>query len=703
MGDLFRWLAGFGLEKYAPLLSAHEIDMAALGLLTESDVRDLGLPIGSRRKLLTALSTLGGAVRAPEPDNAERRQVTVMFVDLVGSTVLARRLDPEAMREILRDYQSIVAGEINRFGGYVAKLMGDGVLAYFGWPRAHENSVERAASAGLAVVEALCKVGQENSRRLACRVGIATGMVVVGDLVGDASSQEHLVVGATPNLAARLQDVAAEGQVVVSDTTRQLLGDGFVVQPLGGRSLKGYDLPVPVFRLLGRQSNDGWLPERPARPIVGRRTELGCLRQFWREVTTGEGRIVVLSGESGIGKTRLVRALCDSIEAHSSRPIVLQCSSLHRENPFWPVVQQLAISAGIRPDDASEVRYAKLIAMLQDRVADPESVACALRVLLDPTPSSEHSGSARPVEVVEVLVRQLLGLVAAGPVVVALEDAQWADPATLEFLGSLAAGMARLPVMLIVTMRGESDLGLAKHEYFRRLAVPRLSSDEAASLLVEIAGSHTLNARLIREILLCSDGIPLFVEEVTKAVIETSISTEKEIPATLRDTLIARLDVSSSMKSTAQVAACIGREFDVDLLRKAADVAPAVIRHGLARLIDSALVESAMQPGRYRFRHQLVCDVAYETLLTPRRKALHGRIAELLESMGGEGVQAEPELLARHWFGAGFSDRADEYWQRASHKARYWHNKLDALSDYLEVDASGSMSGVADSALRTVQ
>jgi class 3 adenylate cyclase len=652
MADLGEWLDGLGLGKYAAAFAEQEIDFDLLPLLTEADVRELGLPIGPRRRLLEAIAALRGAT--PTQDGKpERRQLTIMFADLANSTPLALRLDPETIREVLRAFQDAVTGEIGRLG-YVAKLMGDGVLAYFGWPRAHEDDAERAVAAALAITDAVARLPSPIGEKLACRVGIATGLVVVGDLVGEGAAQEHAVVGPTPNLAARLQEAGGPGEVMIADTTRRLLGSDFVVETIGERRLKGHDQSVPLFRVLRRElreSRFGARGEADLGPMIGREAELAGLRRAWERTKSGSGQAVLLTGEAGIGKSRLLQALADTTAGDEPARQVFQCSPLHSDNPFWPVVQQFTPAAAIVERGMGE--------------ADGRGRREVRR------------------ETIDALAGQLRGTTQAGPALIAFEDAQWADRATVELMRHLAGAVGDIPMLLIITSRpeGEPRLGTAANPI--RLALSRLNRPAAGALVAAVAGRHQLAARLGSEILARSDGIPLFIEEMTKAVIETAPTGEAvSVPATLRDSLIARLDVSPAMKAAAQIASCIGRDFDESLLLNIADIAPVELQEGLAALLQAGLVVPQTGGRGFRFKHALLCDIAYETLLTPRRQKLHQRIAEALEAMPGDFAEHEPESLARHWFAAGQNGRG--YWLQARHRVAHWQGQLDALADYLD-------------------
>jgi class 3 adenylate cyclase len=656
--DLADWLADLGLDKYAAAFARQEIDFDLLPLLSDADLRELGLPIGPRRKLLAAIAALRGevAARSEKEDRrneAERRQLTVMFVDLAQSTALALRLDPETLRDVLRAFRDAVTAEIGRFG-YVAKLMGDGVLAYFGWPRAHEDDARRAVTTALAIAGAVARLETPTGDKLACRIGIATGIVVVGDLIGEGAATERAVVGPTPNLAARLQEVAGPGEVMIADATRRLVGSDFLIEAIGERLLKGHDRPVPLFRVLGPGVGGTRFPTHAAgesAPIVGRAAELATLRDAWRETRSGCGRAVLVSGEAGIGKSRLVQALVEHVAADTPVLRLFTCSPLHRENPFWPVAQALPAAASIvrRSGEAAERRQG-------------------------------------PHDLVRALTVEVLGSEKPRPALLVFEDVQWADRATIELLRQLLRVVANTPALLIMTSRPEAAPRLGPTPTLVRLALGRLENDAATMVLAEAAGRHAVPGRLVNEILLRSDGIPLFIEEMTKAVIEAEpAGNPVSVPATLRDSLMARLDALPRMKAAAQIASCIGREFAERLLRKVSDIPSAELEEGLDALVDGGLL-IASGAGTFRFKHALVCDIAHESLLTPRRKSLHRRIATALEAGPDNLVADEPELLAHHWFAAGESGRAERFWLRARHRLAHWQEQLDALADYLEAD-----------------
>ena len=661
MADLFEWLANLGLEKYSDVFVKQEIEYEHLPLLTDGDVRDLGLPIGPRRKLLDAIEALRDVPtpkhdRLTRPSEAERRQLTIMFVDLADSTPMALRLDPEAMSDVLRAFQSAVASEIGRLG-FVAKLMGDGVLAYFGWPRAHEDDARRAAAVALAIVDAVAKLPSPTAEPLACRVGIATGLVVVGDLIGEQSAQEHVVVGATPNLAARLQEAAGPGEVMIADTTRRLLGNEFVIEDVGQRRLKGHEQPTPLFRVLRkkiRHSQFDTQEQAGSVQIVGRESELALLLRAWEQARSGRGQAVLLTGEAGIGKSRLLQAFTAAAAKEITTAHIFQCVPLHGDNPFWPVVSAFSPAAPI-----------------VDRIAE------------DGRQGNHRTGRR---DTISALATQLLSAARSGPTVIIFEDVQWADQATLDLAGHLAHSVGDVRVLCIVTGRPEAEQRLDTILNLTRLALGRLDRPTSAALIAAVAGGHELATRSHGDILARSDGVPMFLEEMTRAVIEmTPDGGTVSVPATLRDSLIARLDVLPAMKSVAQIASCVGRDFSESLVSAASDIDAVELRQGLEALREAGLIVTRAN-GRFRFKHALLCDIAYETMLTPRRKQLHRSIAETLETMSDSFVEREPESLARHWYAAGENGRAEVYWLRAQHRAAHWREQLDALADFVEGD-----------------
>ncbi len=708
MIDIRAWLAAQGLEQHAAAFAENAIDGDTLGTLTQDDLKELGVTaLGHRKRLLAAIAALtaSGAppagvttaspASAPAPVAAERRQLTVMFVDLVGSTALSARLDPEEMGAVLRGYQNAVAGEVARFEGHVAKFMGDGVLAYFGWPVAHEDEAERAVRAGLAIVAAVARLGGGGAP-LACRIGVATGLVVVGELIGEGVARERTVVGGTPNLAARLQALAAAGQVVVGEATRRLLGAGFVLEDLGAQALKGIDGAVGAFAVTGERVLASRFEGRATglQPMVGRDQELALLLERWSQAAAGEGQAVLLVGEAGVGKSRISRALLDALGERPHLRIRYQCSPYHAGSALWPAIQQLEHAARFAAADPLETKLDKLEAALGGGTEGAAMALIANLLGLDGTGrygALELAPAVLRARTLDALVRQLLKLAAQRPVLLLLEDAHWADPTTLELVEAWLDAIASARVLLVLTSRPDNQPALAAHPHVTRLSLNRLGRAGVEAIVARLGGDR-LPPATIDAIIARTDGVPLYVEELTKAVLETG---EAAIPASLHDSLMARLDRTPEVKEIAQIAACIGREFDRALLAAVADRPPVELTGALDKLATAELVFRRGTPpdARYTFKHALVRDAAYESLLRSRRQAVHRRILEALE---GTGVAAE--LLALHAEAAGLVEQAIGYWRLAGGQAIARSATAEAISHLMH--GLELIGGLADTAER---
>ena len=672
--DISAWLRELGLERYEQAFRKGEIDLAIVPELTDADLKELGIPLGPRKQLLKAISALATGsepASVPKRPEAERRQLTVMFVDLVGSTALSARLDPEDMREVIRAYQNTVAGEIGRLEGHVAKFMGDGVLAYFGWPRAHEDEAERAVRAGLALTEAIGRLETPTGEALAARVGIATGLVVVGDLIGEGAAQEEAVVGETPNLSARLQQLAEPGQIMIAEGTRRLVGDVFDLADLGARHVKGIAEPVIAFVVVGERPLESRFEAHsgPAlRPMVGRDQELALVLERWAQAKMREGQCVLLVGEAGIGKSRIGRALLDALAEERHFRVRYQCSPYHTDSALWPVIQQLNHAAGIVTDDTPDTKLDKLEALL-DR-ADGRDAARLIADLLGLDGTARYgkldlTPEAQRTRTLEALVHQLLGLAARQPVLLVVEDAHWIDPTTLELIQQFLDQIADRRVLILLTSRPDHQPELAAHPHVTRLTLNRLGRAGVEAIVARLGGDQ-LQTETIDAIIARTDGVPLYVEELTKAVLETG---DAGIPASLHDSLIARLDRLPEVKEVAQAAAVIGREFAHNLLATVASVPVAALNAALDRLIAAELIfRRGTSPG-YIFKHALVQEAAYESLLKAKRRELHARVVEALEAQSAGTAPAEPELLAYHCAQAGLVEQAVDYRYRAGQAA----------------------------------
>ncbi|MDA9502617.1 AAA family ATPase [Bradyrhizobium sp. CCBAU 11357] len=715
--DIAQWLRGLGLERYIKTFRDAEITSEVLPELTEADLRELGLPLGPRKAVLRAIHALAPPIarvavegngpadhaKPSIPSDAERRQLTVMFVDLVGSTALASGRDPEELRDLLQAYHNTVVGEIDRFEGHIAKFLGDGVLAYFGWPRAHEDEAERAVRAGLRVTKAVASLTEPGGAALAARVGIATGLVVVGELIGEGEARERAVIGETPNLAARLQGLAKPSDVVIAESTRRLLGEAFTYHDLGTVPLKGFPELMRAWLVLGEGAAESRFEAQhgmATTALVGRNEELALLLDRWERAKEREGQIVLLGGEAGIGKSRLVRALRDQVARVPHTPLSHFCSPFHTNTALYPVVGLLERAAAIRREDASDEQLDKLEAMLALGADDVHESAPVLADLLaiptgeryPPLALSPHQKKERTFQ---ALLEQIQGLAARQPVLAVYEDVHWADPSMLELLDRLVDEAQRLPILMIVTFRPEFIPRWTGHGHVTALFLSRLGRRQGAAVVDRITGGKMLPQEVLEQILAKTDGVPLFVEELTKAVVESGLLKDQgsryeligplpplAIPTTLQDSLMARLDRLAPVKEVAQIAACIGREFGHDLLRLVTALDEHALQHALNDLLAAELIFRRGAPPNvgYSFKHALVQDIAHESLLKSKRQQIHARIAAALEQHYPARAEAEPETIALHLTEGGLAGKAVDYWLRAGRIAAARSANLEAIT-----------------------
>ncbi len=682
--DVRRWLETNGFGEFADLFEAHRIDAEALPLLTEQHMREMGIPLGPRVKLLAAIArsfASGTDPRGPLP-KAERRRLTVMFVDLVGSTALSVRLDPEDLRRVINAYQAIIATKAVLFDAHIGQYLGDGALLYFGYPRAHEDDAERSALAALAIMHELATTQPVHGERLVARIGIATGLVVVGDVHRTGALAERAAIGETPNLAARLLKLAAPGEIVVSERTRALLGNRFDIVDLGPQTLDGMQAPTLAYRIAGERMLESRFDARPAsRPnaVVDRLREQTLLQQLWMQARNGKGQFVLITGEAGIGKSCLLHALLDSLAHETHYRIRNQCSPYHTDSALFPPSQQLLQATHFLPGDSTDAKLDRLESALP-RVERED--LCLIAALLGLDGSARYGAltttpQQQRLRTFEALMNQVARLAEERPVVWILEDAHWIDPTTLELLQRYVKHVARLPLLVVVTARPEFPHDLTAHGTVTHIELTRFGRTHAEEVISSLTRSKALPSDLLREIIAKADGVPLFLEELTKAMLESGLVHETEdaflldrawsqiaVPASLHDSLMARLDHLQPYKEVAQTAACIGREFDYELLSSISHLPESTLREALQGLEQAGLVfrGTSVQGSHYVFKHALLRDAAYESLLNANRQQIHARLVGVLERI----PDSAPQVIAQHAAQAGLVEQAITYWQKAA-------------------------------------
>lgn len=594
------------------------------------------------------------------------------------------------MGALIRRYQDAAAGAIGRFGGFVAKFMGDGVLAYFGFPCAFEDAAERAVRAAIGILVEVGGIARPDGTRLQARIGIATGLVVVGEIVGTGSVQERTIVGETPNLAARLQSLAGPDSILISEATQHLLGGMFDLEPIGEQELKGFARPVLVSRVRGEAS----VASRFAAirtgvnlPFIGRAHEMGLLLDRWRLTWQGEGQIVTVIGEAGIGKSRLIEALHEALVAEPHAHIHLQCSPYHSDSALYPVIQHLGRAARFAAADSPSVRIEKLSTLFAERAAsDPAALPLLAELLTIPLSTTPLSltPAQRKAAVISLLVDEIVRPGETDPVLLVLEDAHWIDATTLEFLTHLTDGIGSARLFAVVTARPEFAPPWLARPHATLLALGRLGRVECAQLVAGVAASHGLSAQTVAAIVAKSDGVPLFAEELTKSVLEAAGEEGPAVPATLKDSLMARLDRLGEAREVAQIASVIGWQFTFALLDAIAPQRVTELEAALMRLSTAGIVfpEGRGRERSYSFKHALVRDAAYESLLLSLRRDCHERIARALEERFPETAANEPDLLAHHFGAAGLGLIACDYRLRAGDQAIRHSAYIEAIAHF---------------------
>jgi len=681
MSDVRDWLRRNKFEQYADVFEANDIDLDILPELSEHDLEQLGLSLGNRRRLLKAIAGRGAEVAESKPSNpeasgdAERRQVTVLFADMVGSTALSGTIDPELLGSLIRRYQDAAAGAIGRFGGFVAKFMGDGVLAYFGFPQAFEDAAGRAVRAAIGIMAEVGGIELPDGTPVRARIGIATGLVVVGEIVGIGTAQERTIVGETPNLAARLQALAAPDTILISEATENLLGGLFELEHTGEHELKGFSRPVPAWRVRGEAAIESrFAASRTggSLPLIGRAHEMGLMFDRWRLACLGEGQIVTVIGEAGIGKSRSIEALQEAIAGEPHTRIHLQCSPYHSDSTLHPVIQHLGRAAGFVAADSPSARIEKLGSLFARRAAsDPAAIPLLAELLSIPAPALAVSSSLTPAQrkgaIIALLVDEIVRLGDTDPMLLILEDAHWIDATTLELMTRVADTIGPARLLALVTARPDFAPPWLARPHATLLTLGRLSRAECAQLVAGVTASHGLSAETVATIVAKTDGVPLFVEELTKSVMESAGEDSAAVPATLKDSLMARLDRLGEAREVAQIASVIGRQFTFALLDAVIPDGGTGLEAALAKLAAAGIVfpEGRGLERSFSFKHALTRDTAYESLLLGRRREWHERVARALEERFPELATSEPELLAHHFGEAGLVGPACDYRMRA--------------------------------------
>ena len=712
-GDIDNWLADRGFEQFIELFNENEIDLEALKDLTESHLKELGLSLGVRIKLnraildfrnalglredLDASASIPVKTGTDELFDAENRQLTVMFCDLVGSTELSVRLGAEDFRDIILAYQEACSGVINYFNGFVARFFGDGILVYFGYPHAHENDVELAVRAALEVVKAVSllsgKLDSAHEIELSVRVGLATGPAVVGDIIGEGASQQSTALGETPNLAARIQELARPNSVVISAQTHAMLAELYTYEYLGEHQLKGIVEPVEAWIVEHEGSTESRFQATRSQqltPLVGRLEELEILSRRWQRAINGEAQIALITGEAGIGKSRIAEALIEKSDKASCYILRYQCSPNHQGSALYPIINHLQRAAGFARDDSAADKLAKLeqkLLGLSDHsdthlalLANLLSISAGDRfALLKLTPQQQKD------QTLAALNRQIFAMAEKKPVLIIFEDIHWIDPTSLESMNYMISRIQGKQILTVFTYRPEFQPPWTGEANVCLVAINKLSQQQSRGVINRITSGKTLPDQVCSQIISKTDGVPLFVEELTKTVLDSGLLREEAdhyaldgplpaqvIPSTLQDSLMARLDrMGSAARELAQVGAVIGREFSEELIQAVIEQDEADLKRSLDRLIESELlIRRGTSPRAYYiFKHALIQDTAYASLLKNQRQKLHAIIAATLEQQMPLVVDSNPELVAFHHSEAGQTETAVKFWQLAGRQA----------------------------------
>jgi class 3 adenylate cyclase/predicted ATPase len=723
IGDLEGFLKDLGLSQYVQTFHDNDIDMDALLYLEEAHLKELGVSLGHRLKLANAIAALRanreqhrravetqgaeiyGTAATRESGSAnegERRQLTLMFCDLVGSTELAAGADPEEVRDVMRVYQDVCAGMIARYDGYLAKFLGDGVLAYFGYPHAYEDAAERAVRAARGIVAAVSKLPPRGGHQLTVRVGIATGTVVVSQLKAADGASELSAIGETPNLAARLQALAEPNTVVIADSTRALTRGAFRYNDLGLKPLKGMPEPVRTWQVVEELAADRFEAAHISgmSSLIGREQEVELLHARWEQATSGEGQAVLLCGEGGIGKSRIAEQLRERIGTAKNFRVRYQCTPFHTNSALQPAIVHLEHAAGIADSDDDDKRLTKLQELLRATTPDLDRVMPLFASLLNISTGKRYPTLHMTADVIkrrtlEALADQAVALSRTNPVYWLIEDIHWVDPTTREHIGICLDRIRDARIFMLLTFRPEFVPPWAHMPHVTALTLNRLTRRQCVELVEILCGGRKLPTQVLEQVIAKTDGIPLFIEELTKSVLESDLLKEADggfelkgalppmaIPSTLQDTLMARLDRLSSVRDVAQIGAAIGRAFSYELLAAVAPGGSNELTEALTQLTSAEIILARGQPpeATYIFKHALLQDAAYSSLLRTRRQQLHARIAEVLEQKFWDISERRPEILAHHYGAAGLDDQAKRHWMRATQLALAQSNYAEAIA-----------------------
>ncbi|WP_370402137.1 adenylate/guanylate cyclase domain-containing protein [Sulfitobacter sp. JB4-11] len=697
--DIGSWLDGVGLQKYRQRFADNEVDFDVLDTLTNEDLKELAIPLGDRKRLLAAIAELSDAHTEPatenvEMDDTERRQITVLFCDMVGFTEFATVLDPEDLEELVSRFLTICGGQVAEWGGHVANYLGDGLLAFFGWPLSFEDAADRSIQAALSIIRNVPEIDAPAGARINARIGVATGLVLVGGKYGKGSAMTETAFGATPNLAARLETLAEPGEVLIAASTRALLSNAFSLENTGEHDLKGFAEPVEVWKVQGVVDT----PTRARRQdstagvqLVGRSVQIRQLHRQWTEVVSGGcARQTLVTAEAGMGKTRLVDHFRTELKDQKHNVALMQCWPYRSDATLYPVIDYLKISAGCTREDNVGERQKKFASYAADLGLASELFVSDLGDLLGlgvvPLEQSTHK---RKSVWLTALERVFSSLAEEAPLLVILEDGHWVDLVTDELLAELAARLAMRPVMILATARPEYAPGWVNAPSASRIDIPRLDQKSAEAMINRIAADRALSPDLFTRIIKTTDGVPLFIEELTRSVLDLKWQAAGEddaisIPATLQDVLATRLDSTGAAKRTAQIAACIGRVFPIKLLTQVARQQEAAVINDLNALIAANLIIVESRDGEqlYVFRHALIQEAAYQSQTRSRRREVHLAIANAMEVSLEAGDEVDLGTLANHFTAADVFDKAISYWHAAGKQAIERSAEREAIELY---------------------